>query len=155
MTDRVVAVEFDERSLVHREPEVARERDLAAFTLVEEGRLFPKGRAGQGPWRLRLAAVDGRLAIDLTPETGGEPTRVELEPTPLDGAVRDFLLIRESYRNAILRSTLSQIDAIDAGLRAMRDDGVERLRAAVPDLEMDDAGARALFGLLCAARVRL
>jgi len=154
-TDRVLAVEFDERSLIHREPDVARERDLAAHTLVEEGRLAPKGRAEQGPWRLRLATADERLTVDLTPEAGGETTRIELELTPFDGAIRDFLLIRESYRNAILRSTPSQIDAIDAGLRALRDDGAERLRAAAEGLEMDEPTSRALFGLLCATHVRL
>lgn len=153
--DRVLSVEFDERSLIHREPEVARERDLAAFALIEVGRLAPVGREGRGPWRLRLAAADEALSIDLSPEAGGEATRIELELTPFDGAIRDFLLIRESYRKAILRSTPSQIDAIDEGMRAVRDEGAERIRAAAPNLAMDEETSRALFGVLCATHVRL
>jgi uncharacterized protein (UPF0262 family) len=65
--------------------------------------------------------------------------------------MKDYVLICESYYDAIRSAPPSRIEAIDMGRRAMHDEGsgllVERLKGKI---EVDQATARRLFTLMCA-----
>jgi uncharacterized protein (UPF0262 family) len=159
MTDgrhRIVRVRLDERTLVHRNPEVAHERALAIHDLLETNAVSLAGRPEAGPFALFLSMAGERLVFDLRDEDG----EVSLAETgvalpALQGIVRDHVLIRESYLNAIRRSTPSQVDAIGAGRRALQDEGSEILRSSLnPMVSIDADTARRLFVLVAALHLR-
>jgi len=69
--------------------------------------------------------------------------------------IRDYLMICESYYDAIRRSTPTQIEAIDMGRRGIHNEGSERLRERLKGkVETDHDTARRLFTLICALHRR-
>lgn len=157
MKSRIVRVELDEKTLIHREPEVERERAVAIYDLLEENRFAWRPQPEGGPYRLRLAINGDHLVFGLGTE-GAEPVEaamIELPLEPFDHIVRNGFLIRESYDNAVRRASPSQIDAIAAGRRALHEEGSQLLRNALSaDVDMDEQTARRLFSLLCALHIR-
>lgn len=158
MTDarnRIVHVSLDERTLIHRKPEVEHERAVAIYDLLEENRFGWRDRPETGPYRLALSIEEGRLILDIRDEQDRELTRIGLPLAPFRGIVRDYFLICESYVNAIRRSTPSQIEAIDVGRRALHNEGSQMLRDRLADqIDLDEPTARRLFTLLCVLHIR-
>lgn len=148
LSHRLRAVEIDEASLAPASRDVEHERQVAIFDLLEDNLFRPEGAKG-GPYDLRIALVENRLAFDITgPDY---ERRLLLSLTPLRGVIRDYFLICESYYEAIRRSTPSQIEAIDMGRRGLHNEGSERLRERLKgkvDTDLDTA--RRLFTLICA-----
>ena len=145
---RLQAVEIDEESLAPATRDVEHERQVAIFDLLEENFFSPEG-AGEGPYSLKIALVDGRLALDIT-GVGGERRHL-LSLTPFKAVIRDYFMICESYYEAIRHATPSQIEAIDMGRRGIHNDGSERLRERLSGkVELDLDTARRLFTLICA-----
>jgi uncharacterized protein (UPF0262 family) len=145
---RLQAVEIDEESLAPTSRDVEHERQVAIFDLLEENFFNPEG-VGEGPYTLRIALVDGRLALDIT---GVESERRHLlSLTPFKAVIRDYFMICESYYEAIRHATPSQIEAIDMGRRGIHNEGSERLRERLTGkVELDLDTARRLFTLICA-----
>jgi uncharacterized protein (UPF0262 family) len=145
---RLQAVEIDEESLAPATRDVEHERQVAIFDLLEENFFNPEG-AGEGPYSLKIALVDGRLALDITGVDGER--RHLLSLTPFKAVIRDYFMICESYYEAIRHATPSQIEAIDMGRRGIHNDGSERLRERLSGkVELDLDTARRLFTLICA-----
>ena len=145
---RLEAVEIDEESLAPASRDVEHERQVAIFDLIEENYFSPEGM-GDGPYTLRMALVDGRLALDIS--GGGEERRHLLSLTPFKAVIRDYFMICESYYEAIRHASPSQIEAIDMGRRGIHNEGSERLRERLTGkVELDLDTARRLFTLICA-----
>lgn len=145
---RLGAVEIDEASLAPNSRDVEHERQVAIFDLLESNYFQPEGADG-GPYDLRIALVENRLAFDI--RGPGYERRLLLSLSPLRGVIRDYFMICESYYEAIRRSTPSQIEAIDMGRRGIHNDGSERLRERLQGkVETDLDTARRLFTLICA-----
>jgi uncharacterized protein (UPF0262 family) len=94
-----------------------------------------------------------RLMLDLAASEGS--ASIALPIIPFRRIVRDYLLICESYYEAIRTAPPSKIEAIDMGRRGLHDEGAEllqdRLKAAA---ELDHATARRLFTLVCVLQAR-
>lgn len=145
---RLQAVEIDEESLAPTSRDVEHERQVAIFDLLEENSFDPEG-VGEGPYTLRIALVDGRLAFDITGIEGER--RHLLSLTPFKAVIRDYFMICESYYEAIRHASPSQIEAIDMGRRGIHNEGSERLRERLAGkVELDFDTARRLFTLICA-----
>ena len=63
-TQRLEAVEIDEASLAPASREVEHERQSAIFDLLEDNFFHPV-EAPPGPYDLKIALIDNRLALDI------------------------------------------------------------------------------------------
>jgi uncharacterized protein (UPF0262 family) len=149
---RLHAVDLDDESLAPASRDQEQERQIAIFDLLEENHFAPDGAAG-GPYHLRLALIEGRLAFDIQ---GPEYQRRHLlSLTPLRGVVKDYHLICESYFQAIRHATPQRIETLDMGRRALHDEGSRALQKRLAGkVETDLDTARRLFTLICALHWR-
>jgi uncharacterized protein (UPF0262 family) len=151
---RIAGITLDEHTVVRRSPDIEHERAVAIFDLLEENHFAPaSGR--EGPFHLHLAIEENRLSIDVRSAVNGSRETVVLPLAPFRGIVRDYFMVCESYYEAIRRSSLAQIEAIDVGRRSLHDEGsallMERLAEKVA---VDHDTARRLFTLICVLHLR-
>lgn len=149
---RLQSVELDEESLAAASRDQEQERQIAIFDLLEDN-VFEPDVAKQGPFSLRIALFDGRLALDVSGAT--YQRRHILSLTPLRGVVRDYRMICESYFDAIRNATPRRIEALDMGRRALHNEGSAILQARLAGkVKTDLDTARRLFTLICALHWR-
>ena len=153
MTDRLVAISIDDRGLPAPSPEMAQERRVAIFDLLEGNRfaLPPRDdRPAAGPWRLGLSIREGRLVFAVASEGGDPAGEFHLSLGPFRQVVKDYFQICASYYEAVRTLPPSQIETIDMARRGIHNEGArileERLRGKA---ELDQDTARRLFTLIC------
>jgi len=151
---RIVDITLDERTVVRRSPDIEHERAIAIFDLLEENHFAPASGL-DGPFHLHLSIEENRLSIDVRSPPNRADETILLPLAPFRGIVRDYFMVCESYYQAIRRSSLAQIEAIDVGRRSLHDEGsallVERLADKVV---IDHDTARRLFTLICVLHLR-
>lgn len=153
-TQRLMAVQLDEKTLVRRKPEVEHERAIAIYDLLEENYFRPAGEL-KGPFSLHISVADNRLILDIRSEDEIPLQEVTLPLAPFRAIVKDYFMICESYFAAIKKSTPSQIEAIDMGRRGLHNEGSELLRERLAGkIEVDFETARRLFTLVCILHIR-
>ena len=145
---RLQSIEIDEVSLAPASRDAEHERQVAVFDLLEANSFRPEG-AERGPYSLRLALAEGRLAFDIEGE--GFQRRHLLSLSPFRGVVKDYFMVCESYYQAIRQASPAQIEALDMGRRGLHNEGAERLRERLAGkVEVDFDTSRRLFTLICA-----
>src|SRR5438045_3198387 len=131
---RLVAIALDEASIGRGNADQEHERLTAIHDLVESNVFGPVGHDG-GPYALRLAMHDAKLAFDIRDEAGAGIITHILSLTPLRRLLKDYLLICDNYYAAIRAATPSRIEAIDMGRRGLHDEAarllVERLKGKI------------------------
>ncbi|MFZ5667908.1 MAG: UPF0262 family protein [Pseudomonadota bacterium] len=149
---RLTQIEIDEDSLGAASRDQEQERQIAIFDLIEENYFRPEGAAG-GPYDLKIALVENRLALHIT-GPGFDQTHL-LSLSPFRGVIRDYFMICESYYQAIRNATPAQIEALDMGRRGLHNDGSSLLQARLEGkVKTDLDTARRLFTLICALHWR-
>ena len=151
---RICHIEIDDTGLPPPTAEIAQERKVAVFDLLEDNSFgLPArgdGAVPEGPFRLALAIRDRRLVFDIGSETGEKVAEFHLALSPFRQVVKDYFQICESYFDAVKRLPPSQIEAIDMARRGIHNEGArvlqERLEGKA-DLDIDTA--RRLFTLIC------
>ena len=89
------------------------------------------------------------LVFDVTGEAFARTYAISL--TPLKGVIKDYLLICDSYYEALRGSSPSQIESVDMGRRGLHNEGAEQLMNRLEGkIAVDQETARRLFTLLCA-----
>ena len=89
------------------------------------------------------------------PPAGGASETIVLPLAPFRRIVKDYFLICESYYEAIRDRGVAQVEAIDAGRRALHNEGAELLTERLAGkVAIDHATARRLFTLLCVLHLR-
>jgi len=149
---RLQSVELDDDSLAAASRDQEQERQIAIFDLLEDNHFAPDGASG-GPYALRLALIEGRLALDIT---GPDYQRRHLlSLTPLRAVVKDYHMICESYFQAIRNATPQRIETLDMGRRGIHDEGSHALQKRLAGkVDTDFDTARRLFTLICALHWR-
>ena len=151
---RIAGITLDEHTVVRRNADIEHERAVAILDLLEENHFAPVSGRG-GPFHLHLAIEENRLIMDVRSATKGSSETILLPLAPFRGIVRDYFMVCESYYEAIRRSRLAQIEAIDVGKRSLHDEGsallMERLAEKVA---IDHDTARRLFTLICVLHLR-
>jgi uncharacterized protein (UPF0262 family) len=149
---RLQSVVLDDESLAAASRDQEQERQIAIFDLLEENTFAPEG-AIVGPYDLRIALIDNRLALDIS---GPDYQRRHLlSLSPLRGVVRDYRMVCESYYDAIRSATPQKIEALDMGRRGLHNEGSALLRRRLAGkVEIDIDTARRLFTLICALQWR-
>lgn len=145
---RLEAVTLDEATLPSGTAEIEHERRVAIFDLIEKNSFAPVEAPG-GPYRLALSLQDNRLVFDVT---GPEFSRTyALSLTPMRSVLKDYLLICDSYYEALRGTSPSQIEAVDMGRRGLHNEGADLLKARLDGkVKIDHETARRLFTLVCA-----
>jgi uncharacterized protein (UPF0262 family) len=145
---RLEAVEIDPDTLPAATAEIDHARRVAVFDLIEKNSFEPAGGAG-GPYKLKLSMQDSRLVFDVK---GPDFARAHvLSLTPLKGVMRDYLMICDSYYEALRGSSPSQIEAVDMGRRGLHNEGADLLlNRLAGKIAIDHDTARRLFTLVCA-----
>lgn len=152
---RLVGVELDENSIVHRGADVEHERRIAIYDLLEQNEFLPAG-AQTGPFRLRLGIQENRLVFQISLETGDPQFTHVLSLTPLKRVIRDYFVVCDTYYQAIRSASPSQIEAIDMGRRGLHDEGSQLLRDRLNGkITVDHDTARRLFTLICALHIKV
>ncbi len=149
---RLQSVELDEDSLAAASRDQEQERQIAIFDLLEDNHFVPEGAPG-GPYDLKVALIENRLALDITGP--GYQRRHLLSLSPLKGVVRDYHMICESYFEAIRNATPQRIETLDMGRRGLHNDGSTLLQSRLAGkVHTDLDTARRLFTLICALHWR-
>ena len=145
---RLVSVDLDPVTLPPASAEIEHERRVAIFDLLEKNSFRPVG-ASEGPYRLTLSLVDGRLVLDVT---GPDFSRAHgLSLTPLKKAVKDYIDICDSYYEVLRGADAGKIEAVDMGRRGLHNDGAELLKSRLEGkIVVDHETARRLFTLVTA-----
>ena len=144
----LASVELDAATLPAATAEIEHERRVAIFDLVEKN-CFQPAEAEGGPYALKLSLQDNRLVFDVRGPGFGRAYALSL--TPLKTVLRDYLLICDSYYEALRGSSPSQIEAVDMGRRGLHNEGADQLTQRLEGkVAMDRETARRLFTLVCA-----
>ncbi len=155
---RISHIELDEATIIWRNADIEQERRIAIFDLIEENsfkplRSFDAGH--EGPYRLRLAVQDGRLALEVGDADGEQLELLVLGLGRFRRPIREYFAICDSYYQAIRKATAHEIETIDMARRGVHNDAadllLERLQGKV---ETDFATARRLFTLICVLHIR-
>src|SRR5215217_5313796 len=101
---RLQSIEIDEDSLAPVSRDQEQERQIAIFDLVEDNYFQPEG-AANGPYDLKIALAENRLALHITGPEGGFDQIHLLSLSPFRGVIRDYFMICESYYQAIRNAT--------------------------------------------------
>lgn len=145
---KLASVELDAATLPAATAEIEHERRVAIFDLVEKNSFEPVGAEG-GPYSLKLSLQDNRLVFDIDGENFTRTYAISL--TPLKGVIKDYLMICDSYYEALRGSSASQIESVDMGRRGLHNEGAEQLKTRLDGkIVVDHETARRLFTLLCA-----
>ncbi len=149
---RLQSVQLDDDSLAAASRDQEQERQIAIFDLVEENHFAPDGAEG-GPYDLKIALIEGRLALDITGP--GYQRRHLLSLSPFRGVVRDYRMVCDSYYDAIRNATPQKIEALDMGRRGLHNEGSSLLQKRLEGkVAVDEDTARRLFTLICALQWR-
>jgi uncharacterized protein (UPF0262 family) len=151
---RLCHIAIDDTGLPAPSPEIEQERRVAIFDLLEENRFAPFARDGRalapGPYRLDLAAREGRVVFALATEAGARVGEFHLSLGPFRQTIKDYFQICESYADAVKRLPPAQIEAVDMARRGIHNEGARLLQERLEGkAEVDLPTARRLFTLIC------
>ena len=155
---RIIAIELDDTTILSRNDEIERERQVAIHDLLADNRFEPKrplehGR--EGPYRVRLRVEEGRLAIEIADAANAPLETIILGLARFRRPIKDYFAICDSYFEAIRRSTPAQIETIDMARRGIHDQGAELLIECLDGkIALDFDTARRLFTLISALHIR-
>jgi uncharacterized protein (UPF0262 family) len=151
---RIAKITLDEHSVVRLNSDVDHERAVAITDLLSENTFVPKSVLA-GPFHLHLGVAENRLLLDILDTKDKKLEQVVLPLSPFRTIVKDYFMICGSYYSAVREASLSKIEAIDMGRRALHDEGGEKLRERLAErVEVDLNTARRLFTLLCVLHIR-
>ena len=147
-------IELDDRNLPAPTPEIAQERKVAIFDLIEDNSFVLPPRDGHvipaGPYHLGLAIREKRLVFDVNTENGEKAGEFHLSLSPFRQVVKDYYQICESYFNAVKNLPPSQIETIDMARRGIHNEGSRVLQERLDGkVDIDTDSARRLFTLIC------
>lgn len=148
----LIDITLDDRALPEPTPEVAQERRVAIFDLLEENSfVILRDDAPDGPYKLLLGIQDRRLVFDVSTSDDAPAAQFHLSLSPLKQVIKDYFEIVESYFKAVTSLPPAQIEAIDMGRRGIHNEGASQLIERLDGkIEIDDLTARRLFTLICA-----
>jgi uncharacterized protein (UPF0262 family) len=150
---RIIDIALDERSILRRNADIDQERRIAIFDLLEGNHFDVAGH--DGPFRILLRVEEGRLAIVLRDDGGGEAGAIRMGLARFRRPIRDYFAICESYFRAVRGDAVRGIEAIDMARRALHNEAAELLQTCLAGkVEMDFDTARRLFTLICVLHLK-
>lgn len=150
----LIDIMLDDAALPEPTPEIAQERRVAIFDLLEENEFaLPEGPSG--PYKLCLGQENRRLVFDIRSKDDAPIKQFHLSLSPLRQVMRDYFDIVDSYFQAVQTLPPAQIEAIDMGRRGIHNEGAELLRERLEGkVTLNKLTARRLFTLVCSLQDR-
>ncbi|MBA3676574.1 MAG: UPF0262 family protein [Sphingosinicella sp.] len=150
---RIIEVQLDESTIIRRNEDIERERQVAIFDLLERNHFAPVSQ--NGPFRILLRVEDSRLAIELMNEKGGALETVRLGLDRFRKPIRDYFAICDSYFKAVRSNAPHGIETVDMARRGLHNEAAELLQECLKNkIELDFDTARRLFTLICVLHIR-
>jgi uncharacterized protein (UPF0262 family) len=150
---RIIDVALDERSIIRRNEDVERERQVAIFDLLERNHFAPRGF--EGPFRIHLRVEENRLAIDLLNDAGIELDTLRLSLGRFRRPIKDYFAVCESYFRTIRSEDTRGLETVDMARRGLHNEAAELLKECLKDkIELDFDTARRLFTLICVLHIK-
>jgi len=151
---RISQIDLDDANLPPPTPEIAQERKVAIFDLLEDNTFVLPTRDERpvpaGPYHLGLSIRDKRLVFDVNTEGAEKAAEFHLSLGPFRQVVKDYFQICESYFDAVKTAAPSQIETIDMARRGIHNEGSRVLQERLDGkVEIDTDTARRLFTLIC------
>lgn len=151
--DWLERVVLDGEALSRLSPVMEADRAQAVTDLEYHNHFAPltAPAAGQGPFALHLAILDGRLGLDIRAAETGTPLITHiLSLSPFRRLIKDYQILVDSHVLAVREGRADRIQAIDMGRRGLHNEGAELLLTRLAEkITMDFDTARRLFTLLC------
>ena len=143
-------------ALTRLSPLLEADRAQAVDDLLAENRFAPARGHAVGPFALRLAITEGRLAFYIRTADDAPVHMVALALGPFRRLIKDYQLLVDSHVTAIQEGREARIQAIDMGRRGLHNEGaqllVDRLAGKIA---IDFPTARRLFTLVCVLHQRI
>lgn len=155
---RIAHIALDEDTILWRNADIEQERRVAIYDLIEDNvfkpiRAVEKGHAG--PFRLKLAVMDGRLAMEISTAESEVVETLILGLARFRRPIREYFAICDSYYQAIRKATPAEIETIDMARRGVHNNAAELLMERLEGkIETDFATARRLFTLICVLHIK-
>ncbi len=151
---RIIDIRLDEGSIIRRDEDVERERQVAIFDLLERNHFAPAGL--DGPFRITLRIEEDRLAIDLGDCDGQALDTIRVGLGRFRRPIRNYFAICESYFKTVRSSGgPAAIETVDMARRGLHNEGAELLIHCLKDkVDMDFDTARRLFTLICVLHIK-
>ena len=151
---RLTSITLDDSNLAPPTPEIAQERRVAIFDLLEDNSFALPAREGreipEGPYALHLSIRERRLVFDIRTEEDAPVGEFHLSLGPFRQVVKDYFQICETYYEAVKTAAPSQIETIDMARRGIHNEGARVLEERLEGkAEVDSDTARRLFTLIC------
>ena len=160
--NRIGRIDIDQGGIVRYRPEIEAERQKAVEDILAGNRFrLVEATALPGPYYVQMARREERLILEISSTAAfaatdkpSPPHRVSLHMAPLRGTIRDYFTVCESYFEAGSLARPGRLEAIDAGRKALHDEGAQVLRDRLADkIEIDQDTARRLFTLICVLHI--
>lgn len=155
---RISDIDLDEKTLVRRNPDIERERRVAADDLVAENTFHPlraDAMGYEGPYRVRLSVPDGRLSLAIATSDGRPIQTLLLGLARFRRSIREYFAICESYFRAVRNASQHEIETTDMARRGVHDAAARLLMEALDGkVDLDFATARRLFTLICVLHIK-
>lgn len=155
---RIAKIALDEDTILWRNADIEQERRVAIYDLIEDNVFKPLRAVAaghEGPYDLRLAVRDGRLALTIGTLEGTELETLVLGLARFRRPIRDYFAICDSYYQAIRKATPAEIETIDMARRAIHNDAADLLLERLDGkVETDHPTARRLFTLICVLHIK-
>jgi uncharacterized protein (UPF0262 family) len=152
---RIGQVILEGEALTRLNDELEADRATAVADILHENRFIPAG-APDGPYRLHLGLVEGRLAFDIRSIDGEPITAIVLAMGPFRRLIKDYLMMVHAHAEAVAEGREARIQAIDMGRRGLHNEAATLLMGRLEGkIEVDFDTARRLFTLICVLHQRL
>lgn len=155
---RIAHIELDQATIIWRSADVEQERRIAIYDLIEENCFMPvraAARGATGPYRLKLAVADGRLALSILDQNEQLLEELILGLARFRRSIKDYFAICDSYYQAIRKATPAEIETIDMARRGIHNRAAELLLERLEGkVETDFPTARRLFTLICVLHIK-
>jgi len=153
---RIIGVTLDSKSLTTRAADIEVEKHRAVSDLLHENSFRLKTpETAEGPYNLTLSLQEGRLVIDVGCVRTGHREGLQLALAPLRKHISDYVIICDNFYKTARAGQIHRLEAIDAGRRAVHDEGAGLLAEALEDkVLLDKPTARRLFSLVYVLHMR-
>ncbi len=146
-TSYIASITLNEAGIARRTPELDHERNVAINDLIEWNHFAV--RELDGPYKITLSTAENRITFNILGESSATPALLAIPFAPFRGIIRDYVLICESYFEAVRNGNIPKIEAIDMSRRGLHNEGADLLSTLVSDkVQMDSETARRLFTLM-------
>lgn len=149
VTRHIVSLKIESGQTLVRSERFEEDLKIAIAEFVRENHFLPREQP-HTEFEASLRKEDQRILMTLhATKARATAFMLPISTKPFRGLMRDYLMMVESYQQAIRDHDTRKIEAVDVGRRGMHNEGAEMLVDMLSDqIDMDFCTARRLFTLI-------